>query len=82
VSNGGNFNEEEAIGSFWTDTIYPTEFSKRGKYFNIMTEERREHERRIRAAAAFQQTFYELGMSATNISDMSFFINSYRLRPT
>jgi hypothetical protein len=40
VPNGGNLNEEEAIGSFWTDTIYPTEFSNRvGKYFNIVTEE-------------------------------------------
>jgi len=35
-----NFDEEKAIGNFWTDTIYPRDFKDgSGKYLNIVTEE-------------------------------------------
>jgi hypothetical protein len=40
MPNGKYFDEEEAIGKVWTDTIYPKEFTNRaGKFFNIVTEE-------------------------------------------
>jgi len=40
MTNGGNFDEESAIGKYWTDTIYPSNFkSGAGKYFTVVTEE-------------------------------------------
>jgi hypothetical protein len=36
----GDFDEEAAIGNFWTDAIYPRDFKDgSGKYLNIVTEE-------------------------------------------
>jgi hypothetical protein len=40
MTNGGNFDEESAIGKYWTDTIYPNSFKNgAGKFFTIVTEE-------------------------------------------
>jgi hypothetical protein len=36
----GSFDEEAAIGNFWTDTIYPRDFKDgSGKYLNVVVEE-------------------------------------------
>ena len=38
--NGGRFDEESTIGNYWTDTIYPNDFTNgAGKFFNIVAEE-------------------------------------------
>ena len=40
MTNGGNFDEELAIGKYRTDTIYPNNFkSGAGKFFTVVTEE-------------------------------------------
>ena len=40
MSGQGDFDEAAAIGSVWTDTIYPSNFRDgSGKYLNIVTEE-------------------------------------------
>ncbi len=40
MPRNGDFDEEEAIGNVWTDTIYPHDFKDgSGKYLNIVTEE-------------------------------------------
>ncbi len=40
MTSNGDFDEEAAIGSFWTDTIYTHDFNDgSGKYLNIVTEE-------------------------------------------
>lgn len=38
--NGGRFDEESTIGNYWTDHIYPSNFSNgAGKFFSIVAEE-------------------------------------------
>jgi hypothetical protein len=40
MTNGGYFDEASKIGNYWTDTIYPSDFTNgAGKYFNIVSEE-------------------------------------------
>jgi hypothetical protein len=40
MTHNGDFDEEAAIGNFWTDAIYPRDFKDgSGKYLNIVTEE-------------------------------------------
>jgi Domain of unknown function (DUF4263) len=40
MPHSGDFDEEAAIGNYWTDTIYPNDFKDgSGKYLNIVTEE-------------------------------------------
>ena len=40
MPHNGGFDEEAAIGNFWTDAIYPRDFKDgSGKYLNIVTEE-------------------------------------------
>lgn len=40
MTASGEFDEEKAIGNYWTDTIYPNDFRDgTGKFFNIVTEE-------------------------------------------
>jgi hypothetical protein len=40
MTNGGRFDEESTIGNYWTDTIYPNDFTNgAGKFFNIVAEE-------------------------------------------
>ncbi|SHN66862.1 Shedu immune nuclease family protein [Bradyrhizobium erythrophlei] len=40
MPHSGAFDEEAAIGNFWTDAIYPRDFKDgSGKYLNIVTEE-------------------------------------------
>jgi hypothetical protein len=40
MPHNGDFDEEAAIGNFWTDAIYPRDFKDgSGKYLNIVTEE-------------------------------------------
>jgi hypothetical protein len=40
MTNRGRFDEESTIGNYWTDTIYPNDFTNgAGKFFNIVAEE-------------------------------------------
>jgi hypothetical protein len=40
MPHNGDFDEEAAIGNFWTDAIYPRDFKDRsGKFLNIVTED-------------------------------------------